>query len=514
MKVLLMHRNRDFDWQPPLPPQADALRQDLELDTLLEAMAAGDRFLHGVATAGLLVSLRDPDEIRYRQSVLADCLEQAAMVRAIYDLAVEALAAERHVFPALESSVDSVLSRAVHVLELFADALDRLRQVAKMHAGDFRSEGFTRFFATVAEQVDDAYLQTVRTHLRELTFPRGVLINTRLGRGSASIDLALHKPPATRWIDRLVPADFAQGGYTFEIAPRDQGGLEALGELRRRAANEAVNAAAQAADHIHGFFSALRGELGFYVGCLNLHERLTQQAGPVSFPDPTEADTSQMTTRGLYDPSLALHLKDRAIGNDVDATGRSLVMITGANQGGKSTFLRSVGQAQLMMQAGMFVPAAFFRASVCSGVFTHFKREEDVSMTSGKFDEELGRMSAMVDQLVSGSILLCNESFASTNEQEGSEIGRQVVRALLDAGVRVFFVTHLFTLAHGFSVDRSDAMLFLRAERLPDGRRTFRLIEGEPEPTSYGADAYRRVFNEDDGTAEAAAAGEAVEEAR
>jgi DNA mismatch repair ATPase MutS len=55
-------------------------------------------------------------------------------------------------------------------------------------------------------------------------------------------------------------------------------------------------------------------------------------------------------------------------------------MITGANQGGKSTFLRAMGQAQLMAQAGMFAPAQALSVSVCSGVFTHFKREEDATM--------------------------------------------------------------------------------------------------------------------------------------
>ena len=57
--------------------------------------------------------------------------------------------------------------------------------------------------------------------------------------------------------------------------------------------------------------------------------------------------------------------------------GKSLVIITGANSGGKSTFLRSVGLAQLMMQCGMFVTARILRASVCQQIFTHFIREED-----------------------------------------------------------------------------------------------------------------------------------------
>jgi len=179
----------------------------------------------------------------------------------------------------------------------------------------------------------------------------------------------------------------------------------------------------------------------------------------------------------------------------VDANGKQLVMITGANQGGKSTFLRSVGVAQLMMQSGMFVAAGSFSANVCDGVFTHFKRQEDSTMESGKLDEELSRMSDIADRISPNCILLCNESFAATNEREGSEIARQLVRALIEAGIKVFFVTHLFDLAHGFYRQELKTALFLRAERKPDGHRTFRLLEGEPLPTSYGEDSYRRIFD-------------------
>ena len=87
------------------------------------------------------------------------------------------------------------------------------------------------------------------------------------------------------------------------------------------------------------------------------------------------------------------------VGNDIDADGKSLVMITGANQGGKSTFLRSVGVAQLMMQSGMFVGGESLRANVCEGVFTHYKREEDEALESGKLDEELARMSEIADHI-------------------------------------------------------------------------------------------------------------------
>jgi DNA mismatch repair ATPase MutS len=196
----------------------------------------------------------------------------------------------------------------------------------------------------------------------------------------------------------------------------------------------------------------------------------------------------------VYDVCLALVLPQPVVANDVHAGGKALVMITGANQGGKSTMVRAIGLAQLMMQAGMFVGAEAFQASVCAGVFTHYKREEDATMESGKLDEELSRMSAIAERIVPGSLLVCNESFASTNEREGSEIARQVIRAMLAKKIRVLFVTHMYDLAHSLQAQNDDAMLFLRAERQEDGSRTFKLHEGVPLPTSYGEDSYRRIF--------------------
>lgn len=110
-------------------------------------------------------------------------------------------------------------------------------------------------------------------------------------------------------------------------------------------------------------------------------------------------------------------------------------------------------------------------------------------------------MSAIADAIAPGALLLCNESFSSTNEREGSEIARQIVRAMLDSGVKVAFVTHQYDLAHGFWERRGEHSLFLRAGREHEGRRSYRLAAGEPLPTSYGADSYRAVFGRDPGTA-------------
>ena len=104
--------------------------------------------------------------------------------------------------------------------------------------------------------------------------------------------------------------------------------------------------------------------------------------------------------------------------------------------------------------------------------------------------------------------MLFNESFAGTNEHEGSEIGHQVVRALLDAQIKVFFVTHRFDFTDRFHRQHARSTLFLRAERRSDGRRSYRLAVQEPLPTSFGEDLYYQLggwLDEDKGVTPAAA---------
>jgi DNA mismatch repair ATPase MutS len=283
--------------------------------------------------------------------------------------------------------------------------------------------------------------------------------------------------------------------YTFHLAPRDEAGAKALGELTDRGLNLVANALAQSNDHILSFFTMLRTEVAFYIGCLNLREQLAKKGLPISFPTPAPLSERKLTFNGLYDLCLTFSTDRRVVGNDLNADDRDFVIVTGANQGGKTTFLRSLGLAQLTMQCGMFVPAESFSANLCAHVFTHYRREEDASMRSGKLDEELNRCSAIVDQIRPDALLLFNESFASTNEREGSEIARQITSALLERRVKIAFVTHLYDFAHSVYDKNVGTTIFLRAERQADGGRTFKLLEGEPLQTSYGEDLYNEIFD-------------------
>jgi hypothetical protein len=496
MKVRLLHGDRDVGPASSLPPNADALLQDLELGVVLDAMARRDEFLREVAQGALLTGLAAPDEILYRQDVLRDCLRNPEEVRAMYALAVEGVETRRKAMLYLvRHSPDAVLGRSLDVLTSLFDVLTRLRRLVEAEAGTFESEGFTRLFSTILDELDDDYLRVVHEQVRELRFPAGTSLTAVLGPGNVGSRYVLRRPFRRRLLDRIMPT--GARSYGFSVAPRDEHGLAVLGEIRGRGIARAAAALGESVDHILAFFTNLRVELGFLVACLNLHERLSEDGVAAAFPVPRAADAVALSARGLVDAPLALTLGGEVVPNDLAADGARLVLITGANHGGKSTFLRALGVAQLMMQAGMFVTAESLEASVSAGVFTHFKREEDATMTHGKLDEELARMEEIVSLLGPRSLLVCNESFGATNEREGSEIASQVVRALTEAGVRILYVTHLYELASQLVRQPPGSSVFLRAERGSDGHRTFRVVPGEPLPTSYGQDSFRRIFGDD-----------------
>jgi hypothetical protein len=493
MKTFLMHPDRDFDAKPPSTKIPIPYSQDLELNILLDAAAAGDRYIYDIMSAACIDAWRnDIATVLYRQAVLQDCLANPSIMRQFYAIALEPFS-QNHSwsFSLYGRDPSAMVGSGVRTLQSCLDVLGRLRDTCIRHADRFTSPGFRRFFAMLERDLDDAYLEAARADLNNLTFRNGLLLSAQVGDGGKAIGTMLRKPQPRdlSWMRRIL----TPGGQslTYQLHPRDEAGAQAFGELQGRGLSLIADAIYQSAEHVLNFIKALRAELAFYLGCLNLKERLDQIGEPITFPEPREGQ-GHFRCKNLRDACLALTMGQPVVGNDVDAEGKPLVIITGANRGGKSTFLRSVGLAQLMLQCGLFVTADALSSSLHSGLFTHYKREEDRSMRSGKFDDELVRMNDIANQIRQSALVLFNESFAATHEREGSEIARQIVNALLENNVTIFFVSHMYEFARSFLAD--ERVLFLRADRGEGGTRSFRLSAAKPLPRSFGSDLYERIF--------------------
>ena len=502
MKAHLLFPDRDIDLKAEPPGQWCEVAQDLELDTLFAAMAAGDAFVHEIASSVLLAATGEGDAriIAWRQAALRDALEHAPELRALYALVVEAIESrKKHLFglSMFGRYPRSNLHGAVELLQTYMQMLRRLRQQADSLSGGFRSEAFGTLFTTLQREIGDDYFAEVQDHLDTLRFRHGVLLSANLGPGNAGTGHVLHagngaRPGWLAWLLHKAPPQ-----YVFRLADRDEAGARMLSELVDRGINEVANALAQATEHVLGFFELLRVELAFFVACLNLRERLGALGVATCMPTFHPAGTRYLTVRALRDPTLALTLQCAPVENDLDADGKGLLAVTGANQGGKSTFLRALGLAQIMLHAGMFVAAETYAGELARGVFTHYKREEDATLQGGKLDEELLRMSTIAERIAPGALWLSNESFASTNAREGSELLLQVIDALRERGIKVVLVTHLVDAACRLADQAAPDTLLLRAQRRDDGTRSFKLVVGAPLQTSFGADLYAEVFGSD-----------------
>ncbi len=491
MKVFLMYPDRDFE-EKGLPFNADDIIEDLGLQIVFNHMSRGDHYLLDVSKEVLLNPLSDKTAILYRQEILKDTLRNPEVIRSLYQLTIDVEENKREKWWGIFGwkTPTNILSGARKTLEALLEFLKKLREMADNNKERFQSRGFRRFFEMIQKELDDDYLKEFEKQLETLKFSKGVLLSVSLGKGNEGENYILSKPLEKNWLQKLLSREKV---YSYKLHPRDEAGAQALDDLKNKGIHRAATVVACAAKHIESFFKKLRKELAFYVAALNLAEDLRKLGSTISFPAPLE-NGGLIQFKNLYNISLALAMKKGVVSNDLSANGKEVFIITGANRGGKTTFLRSIGQAVLMMQAGMFVTASYFSSRIHEGVFTHFRREEDKNLRMGKFEEELSRMDKIVSNIKPGALLLLNEFLSSTNEREGSEIAYQIVKALLENQIRIFYVTHMYALARRFSEDES--VMFLRAERTPSGERTFKIKEGKPLPTSFGIDIYKKLFDD------------------
>lgn len=493
MIVSLLHPYKGINNHPVLLANARELCTDLRLDYLFDAMGNGDPFI-GDAARRVMLDADPPDNgtLRFRQAVLQDAFGHAAFCNRLYEglhktiMAYEKRLAECKPSFARFSPTTGRVRDAVMLCGLLLNGAEHAAGQICSEQTAF-GEAFRRFTDSFTRFYEAAFLQEARAQIAALTL--------------------FDETASARYGVRLGPGLKGSGYRLYTLRTRREGKIKARGAATIPL--DSIGLQAQAAGLLDaGLIKLLRVlngisakvladlkqarfETAFLVGCIHLRERFQRMGQVTCFPDPADG-AGPFTFEDLTEAALAVCDGKPPTGNSGDFYGKNLVLITGANQGGKSTFLRSVGLALLMARCGMFVTAARFTARAPGRLFTHFCRDE--TENSGRLDEELRRMSAIIDQLEPDTLLLMNESFSSTSERDGAGIAREILTALRARGVRTFFVTHLTDYAADLYRNAPEDTAFLRADRQDDGSRRFTLSPGAPRPTGFGTDLYREMF--------------------
>ncbi|MCC6214991.1 MAG: DNA mismatch repair protein [Polyangiaceae bacterium] len=235
----------------------------------------------------------------------------------------------------------------------------------------------------------------------------------------------------------------------------------------------------------------LFGDLELYLGALAFADRARAAGLAVCLPELVEPDTPRRL-EALFNPLLLMSGIQPVPCDLVTSHHAATVLVTGPNSGGKTRLLQSLGLAQVLAQAGLFVCARGGGVALTSGLVVSLIQETKADQAEGRLGVELVRIRALFECLPPGAMVLLDELCSGTNPSEGEEIFELVVGMLQRLRPQAFITTHFLAFAARLERERSIPELeFLQVELGADRRATYQFVPGVATTSLAGHAAQR-----------------------
>jgi DNA mismatch repair protein MutS len=483
--------------------------RDLHLDQIMAAATRG-REEYDLAPF-FQTALTDPGAIAYRQEIMRD-LERPGTRQAVDAFAAEMRLMRQH----LGSEGKAYYAREkqrwhLAAAESFTDAAERLAR--DLAAAEPSSAGLSAFrsaldaylassgFRALAEETRDLARRLTDIHFSLLI--REGTVRVRLYEGETDYGAAVEE----------TFRKFAAGMTSdLRLEPDEGLGLNHVdAEILNRVAllnPEVFDALARFSERWGSFAASLLRqfdrEVQFYLAWLDFIGRFQQAGLPTCYPRLT-TDRADVSCRETYDLALADQLLREAashetspiVTNDFALHGPERVLVvTGPNQGGKTTFARTFGQLHHLVRLGCLVAGREARLHVCDRLFTHFEREEDVASLHGKLEDDLVRIKAILDQATPDSVVVLNEIFSSTTVEDALFLARQILASVLDFDLLCVCVTFLDELSE---LNEKTVSLVAAVDPSAPASRTYKLERRPANGLAYAlalAEKHRLTYQQ------------------
>jgi DNA mismatch repair protein MutS len=479
--------------EPPEPP----FFRDLNLDQVCAGVTAG-REQYDLAPF-FRAPLRDTATVRYRHEVLRDLEKQqtaravaafAERMRAVRDSLAQArklryryqkeswfLGAARGYCAAVSALADD-LGQA----ELVSRGLTAFRDYLSGYAASAAFASLAGDAADVARALDGV------TYCVNIRGPR-VTVTRYEGEDDFSADVVATFAKFARGATKYYRAafrswpemDHVQEWIADRVArlfPAEFAALDSFCTRHDRFEDETV--------------AVFDREIQFYLGYLAFIAPMKAAGLEFCYPRVSTGD-KETDVSGSFDLALAAKLAPRfpdVVANDFRLSGQErIIVVTGPNHGGKTTFARMVGQLHYLASLGLPVPGRRARLLLPDRVFTHFEREEDLATLRGKLADELARIRDALTAATGSSLLVMNESFSSTTVRDATFIGKRILARMTELGLLGVYVTFLDELASA-----TPACVSMVGTVNPDdpAERTYTIVRKPADGLAYAAAIARK----------------------
>ena len=482
--------------------EAPAFFRDLNLDQIVDAITAGRQEYN---LKPLFYSrLTNLAAITYRHEILRD-LENEPLFQAIKSFSKDMRTMREHLTAAKTLNYKQQRERwFLDALEIYCDAVDML--LRELHRLDPKSRGLLAFGAYLAQYVGSFYFKTLRQEAKEL---KSLLLAIRyciLIKGnsitvrhydsendySAVVEetFAKFKHEAAKDYRVKFPAYPGMGHVEAKV-------LELVGQLNPAVFLALEDFCNRNENYLDKTITDFDREIQFYIAYLE-YAGIFKSAG-LQFCYPQVSDRRKsVSSRDGFDLALAGNLiREGAavVCNDFALKGKErILVVTGPNQGGKTTFVRTFGQLHYLASLGCIVPGSEAQLYLFDGLYTHFEREEDIRTLRGKLQDDLFRIHRILNEATPNSIIVINEIFSATTLKDAVYLSRRIMERISQLDLLCVCVTFLDEIS-----SLNEKTVSLVAAIAPDNPtlRTFKIERRPSDGLSYAlaiAEKYRLTY--------------------
>jgi len=475
---------------------------DLNLDQIIDAITAGrDEY---ELKPFFYTPVNDLDMIVYRQEVMQD-LENKALFEGMTAFA-QKMSLMRNYLAQAEKLFYTYQKESwfVDAIGLYCEAVNGLAQ--NLAVSDIKSRGLLAFREYITEYVASSRFKSLvdgMTKVKvDLSGVRYCLLirgnNVRVRKYDSEIDYGAEVLETFEKFKQGVVKDYRVKFHEWpEMNHVEAQILDLVAQLYPDVFHNLDSFCKENSDYLDPTVGTFDREIQFYLAYLEYLETFKRKGLKFCYPNVTKTSKEVFDYEG-FDLALAYKLNSEGspiVCNDFYLKGKErIIVVTGPNQGGKTTFARTFGQLHYLASLGCPVPGREAQLFLFDRMFTHFEKEESINNLRGKLEDEMIRIHEILDQATPDSIILINEIFTSTTLKDAIFLSEKIMERIIQLDLLCVWVTFIDELA---SLD--EKVVSMASTVTPENPtvRTFKIVRKPADGLAYAlsiAEKYRLTY--------------------